>query len=136
MKIEWVRCHNYDDAKHFRNSVYLHEWNGEPFYWGKIEKSFFGGHMRTRDGFRASGRYNSGYKHWIEGCLQNGASLYFGMVHPGVLFTVDEVENYLIDTYPSKMNVRCDMLKRPVILSHTGDIPMSIQKVAPQHLSI
>ena len=65
MKIKWIRCHSYDEARHYSRIIYLHEWHGRPFYWGKAENSFFGGHMRERDGLKASGRYNAGYRHWI-----------------------------------------------------------------------
>jgi len=72
MKIKWIRCHSYEEARNYSRIIYLHEWHGKPFYWGKAENSFFGGHMRARDGLKASGRYNASYRHWIEGCLRHG----------------------------------------------------------------
>jgi hypothetical protein len=56
MKITWVCCRSYDEARDYPRIIYLHEWNGKPFYWGKADKSFFGGHMREKDGLVASGR--------------------------------------------------------------------------------
>jgi hypothetical protein len=57
MKINWIRCRSYDEARDFCRIIYLYEWNGGPFYWGKAENSFLGGHKRGRNGLRASGRY-------------------------------------------------------------------------------
>jgi hypothetical protein len=81
MKINWKRCRNYGEAQNYSRIVYLHEWRGKPLYWGKAHNSFFGGGMRTLDGLSASGRYNSGYRHWIDGCLKHGGSrLYIGIL--------------------------------------------------------
>jgi hypothetical protein len=123
MRIEWTRCLNYEQARNFKHCIYLHEWSDKPFYWGKIRNSFFGGHMRTLDGIRASGRYNAGYKHWIEGCLQNGARLYLGQLTRNGPYSIDQVENYLIATYPSQMNVRLTWVDFTLYLKHEGDIP-------------
>jgi len=55
-----IRCRSYDEARDYSRVIYLHEWDGNPFYWGKAHNSFFGGHKRKRDGLEASGRYNAG----------------------------------------------------------------------------
>lgn len=126
MNIHWVRCHSYQDARNYRNIIYLHEWGGKPFYWGKAHNSYFGGHMRKIDGFMASGRYNSGYKHWIDGCLRHGASLYIGQLQLEGSHTIDEIENFLMSTYPSEMNRRIKALETPVHITHSGEVPRSI----------
>ncbi|MBO0939207.1 hypothetical protein J2I47_21810 [Fibrella sp. HMF5335] len=126
MVVNWKQCQTYEEARHFRNCIYLHEWGGKPFYWGKIHNIFFGGHMRTREGFRASGRYNAGYKHWIEGCLRHGASLYLGQITTDDVFTIDEVENHLIAAFPSEMNVKHIVGGREIVLVHVGDVPVCI----------
>ena len=99
MRIVWLRCESYKAARDFWGIIYVHECDGKPFYWGKAHKSFFGGHMRTRDGLTASGRYNAGYRHWIEGCLRHGARLYVGKLDEEALRCVDELERYLIHTH-------------------------------------
>ena len=57
--VEWEKMNPRD----YSRVIYLHEWNGKPFYWGKAHNSFFGGHKRKLNGLEASGRYNAGYRH-------------------------------------------------------------------------
>lgn len=130
MKITWIRCRSYDEARDFCRIIYLHEWNGKPFYWGKASNSFFGGHMRKKDGFKASGRYNAGYRHWIEGCLRHGGALYIGRPDDEAITHIDEIENYLIRTYGQEMNTRVASPIPDLAIQHEGDIPLSIS--APQ----
>jgi hypothetical protein len=128
MKIAWTRCESYEAARDFWGIIYLHEWDGKPFYWGKADKSFFGGHMRERGGLRASGRYNAGYRHWIEGCLRHGARLYVGKLDKEALRSVDEIEAYLVHTYGSEMNSRTVPPSRHLLIQHEGAIPVSISR--------
>lgn len=133
MKITWIRCESYEAARDYSRIVYLHEWDGRPFYWGKAHNSFFGGHKRKQDGLEASGRYNAGYRHWIEGCLRHGAKLYVGKLDEEALEAVNEVEQFLITTYGTEMNKRLDPpANRPVIL-HEGEVPKSISRVHATH---
>src|ERR1035438_8174921 len=106
MLINWVQCNSYDDAKDYSRVIYLHEWDGKPFYWGKADNSFFGGHKRKYDGLHASGRYNSGYRHWIEGCLRHGAKLYIGRLDELARTRIDDIENYMIVTFGHVMNTK------------------------------
>ena len=126
MKIKWIRCRTYEEARDYSRIIYLHEWNGKPFYWGKAHNSFFGGHKRRRDGPEASGRYNAGYRHWIEGCLQHGGRLYVGQLDEEALRCVDELENYLIHTYGHELNTKVAPPPRQLHIEHEGDIPSSI----------
>ncbi|MEQ1592583.1 MAG: hypothetical protein ABL892_09370 [Thiobacillaceae bacterium] len=126
MKIIWTRCNTYAEARDRSRIIYLHEWNDKPFYWGKAHKSHFGGHKRKLNGLDASGRYNSGYRHWIEGCLRHGAKLYVGQLDEEALAAVDEVENYLIHTYGHEMNTRVRTPKSKLTIEHLGDVPASI----------
>jgi len=126
MKISWVKCKTYAEAKDYSRVIYLHEWDEKPFYWGKAHNSFFGGHKRNRDGLHASGRYNSGYRHWIEGCLRHGASLYIGQLSNNALEIIDELENFLIYTYGHEMNTRVTTPTRELVVTHEGDVPKSI----------
>ncbi len=126
MRIVWLRCESYKAARDFWGIIYVHECDGKPFYWGKAHKSFFGGHMRTRDGLTASGRYNAGYRHWIEGCLRHGARLYVGKLDEEALRCVDELERYLIHTHGSDMNSRTGPPSRQLSIQHEGEVPLSI----------
>jgi len=126
MKITWVRCRTYDQARNQSRVIYLHEWHGKPFYWGKAHNSFFGGHKRSSGELRASGRYNAGYRHWIEGCLRHGASLYIGKLDAEALSNVDEVERSLIHRYGHVMNVKVNPPRLRLRIEHAGDVPPSI----------
>jgi hypothetical protein len=127
MQITWKRCQSYAEAKDFSRIIYLHEWNGQPFYWGKAHESFFGGHKRKGANLEASGRYNSGYSHWIEGCLRHGGLLYVGQLDKGALAVIDDVEKYLIVTYGHVMNKKGTRYNKTLSIEHHGEIPLSIQ---------
>lgn len=129
MKIEWKRCQSYDEAKDFSRIIYLHEWNGQPYYWGKAHNSFFGGNKRKMDGLHATGRYSSGYRHWIDGCLEHGARLYVGLLDEEALKHIDEVENYLIHNYGYVLNKKVAVPRKDFEIDHVGDIPESISKL-------
>ena len=125
----WSKCLTYQDAKNYTKVIYLHEWSGKAFYWGKADNSFFGGTPRKRktDGKKCSGRYNSGYKHWIEGCLKHGASLYVAEILENIEeYTLDEIEGYLIVNYGSEMNNRKNS-KKNLVIQHEGEVPETIK---------
>lgn len=88
MQIEWSFCQSYDEAKGSSRVIYLHERDDQPFYWGKADDCSFGV------------RYNSGYRHWIEGCLRYGAKLYVGTPNAEARTRVGEIDEYLIHRYP------------------------------------
>ncbi len=123
MEIDWKLCSTYEEARDFSRIIYLHVWNDLPFYWGKAHNSFFGGHLRAKDGLKASGRYNSGYRHWIEGCLRHGAQLYIGKLDKEALKNINEIENYLIYTYGHVMNTRIKNPGRDLKIDHIGAKP-------------
>lgn len=128
MEINRVRCVSYERAKDFTGVVYLHEWDDTPFYWGKCDKSFFGGDRRTT-GERRCGRYGTSYRHWIEGCTQHGGKLYIGTpVKNDKQYTVGQIEQTLIALYPSVMNDKRDGKKIVPVISFTGDIPASVRR--------
>ena len=128
MQIDWIQCATYESAKDHTGIIYLHEWNDKPFYWGKAERSFFGGgHRRNNGGLYASGRYNSGYRHWIEGCLQHGGKLYVGRLDPESLRQINQVENYLICTYGHVMNTRFKCPPAPLHIKHVGSLPACLR---------
>lgn len=135
MEIFWQQCNTYDEARNHSRIIYLHEWNEQPFYWGKAHNSFFGGHKRKFDGMNASGRYNSGYRHWIEGCLRHGAKLYVGKLDLEALVHIDEVENFLIHTYGHEMNTRVNVPPKKLLIEHKGSVPASITRLTA-HVSL
>lgn len=128
MKITWTRCLDYEQARNFIGIIYLHEWHGKPFYWGKAHNSFFGGHMRAEGVRRVSGRYNAGYRHWIEGCLRHGARLYIGQLDAKALENIDDVENFLIHTYEPEMKQKKKPIK-DLSIEHVGAIPEFISSM-------
>jgi hypothetical protein len=134
MQITWTACKTYAEARDYSRIIYLHEWDGKPFYWGKAHNSHFGGHKREIDGLEASGRYNSGYRHWIEGCLRHGAKLYVGRLDAEALECIDEVEHYLIRTYGHEVNTRVKDSVRQLAIVHVGDVPDSIRNHRPAAL--
>lgn len=137
MKIIWTICTSYEHAKNHSRIIYLHAWNNKPFYWGKAHNSFFGGGKRRLGDLFASGRYNSGYRHWIEGCLQHGAQLYIGQLDKEALDNIDEVENFLIFMYGHVMNTKVRQPKRQLDIEHAGSIPAFILRTTsiPQNPS-
>ena len=126
MKVTWIKCETYDEAKDYSRIIYLHEWGGKPFYWGKAHNSHFGGHKREIADLNASGRYNSGYRHWIEGCLQHGACLFIGELDAEALDNIDELENYSIYEYGHVMNSKVKVPLRELLVEHTGQVPFTI----------
>ena len=121
-----MRCLNYDSARDFSRVIYLHEWNARAFYWGKAHNSFFGGHKRKIGDLLASGRYNAGYRHWIEGCLQHGGKLYIGKLEPQDVQLINEIEQQLIQKYGHVMNSKIKETTSGIVISHAGDIPECI----------
>ena len=115
MNITWKRCLTYASAKASEKVVYLHEWNGAPFYWG-LAANF-------------DTRYNVGYSHWIEGCLQHGGRLYVGKPDKDNMdgFSLEDIENTLIAKYGSVMNKKLKASKVKEI-THSGNVPESIEK--------
>ena len=116
MRIDWIFCQSYDEARRYAAVIYLHERDGKPFYWGKADDCEFGV------------RYNSGYRHWIEGCLRHGAKLYIGVPDEEARKRVGDIENYLIHRYPSVMNSRVKLPVTPLAIRHAGSVPSSIPR--------
>jgi hypothetical protein len=130
IQITWIRSLNYESSRDFTGVIYLHEWHGKPFYWGKAERSHFGGSSRNnRKGEKVAARYNPGYRHWIEGCLQNGGKLYFGQIEAKHSKHLGEVEKYLITCFPTDNNKRKSNVNDIAFrIEHHGDIPECIMQ--------
>ena len=123
--INWTRCNSYQNTINFYGCVYLHEWIGKPFYWGKVDKSVFGGNQRIIGGRRRSARYGPSYRHWIEGCLQHGGRLYIGKVSPNDSITIEQVEMELLRSYPPEIEQKLKEVPR-INLQHHGELPLCI----------
>lgn len=121
--INWERCLTYDEAKDHTEVIYLHAWGDAILYWGKALNSFFGGSRRLYKSSHRSGRYNTGYSHWIKSVLEHGGSLYIGKIVNGELTDIDAVECYLIKHFPSEYNNRKISLSVNLRLKHSGDVP-------------
>lgn len=118
MKITWEKCESYEKAKGHSGVIYLYEWSGQPFYWGKV-------------GFDSSFeiRYHPSYRHLIEGCLRHGACLFIGKLDEEARKHISDLENYLICKYPSAMNKKPKKPKKPktqLNIEHKGNIPYTI----------
>lgn len=111
MEITWEKCDSYEEAKGHSGVIYLHEWSGQPFYWGKVGDSSFGQ------------RYNAGYRHWIEGCLRHGACLFIGKLDQEARNHINDLEKYLICKYGSVMNKQRKKPKTQINFEHKGNIP-------------
>ncbi|EIE01402.1 MULTISPECIES: hypothetical protein [Leptospira] len=126
IEIIWELCEKYEDAKDHTQGIYLHEWDKKPFYWGKVDKSVFGGNPRKINGESVNPRYGSSYRHWIEGCLRHGAKLYLGKLGKVVEGAIERVEQTLMEEFPSEMNRKEDQNLQPILLLHKGKIPECI----------
>ena len=129
IQITWKRSLTYESSRDFTGVIYLHEWNGRPFYWGKAERSHFGGSSRkNHKGEKVAARYNPGYRHWIEGCLQHGGKLYFGQVEEPHSRQLSEIEKYLITNFQTDNNKRKSINNHISFeIEHLGDIPECIK---------
>jgi hypothetical protein len=127
--IEWKVCRSYKEAEDFQNGVYLFEWwNGRPFYWGVVDKAIFGGNPRKVNGVKVNPRYGRSYKHLISGFLRHGGMLYFGKLNykKDKKFVLTNLENFLINKYPSEENKEVEPVTGKLEVIHIGNIPSSI----------
>ena len=115
--VSWVRCESYEEAREHRSCVYVHEWFGEAYYIGKIGKvTWFGG------------RYNTSYRHWIDGCLEHGARLYVGRLAAEHEDLIDVIEYMLLGVMNPPKNVRKTLRSNDVTLLHVGQVPAQLQE--------
>jgi len=135
MKITWVQCKSYEEAKNFCDIIYLHQWNDKPFYWGICDNSVFGGNPRTIDDRRRNPRYGPSYRHWIEGCLRHGGTLYIGKPTERESYSLEDIELSLIAQFPSEMNPEVNARIIVQDIEHTGDIPVCIRSKNGQQIN-
>ncbi|ODP35161.1 hypothetical protein A9762_12220 [Pandoraea sp. ISTKB] len=126
MTITWKEYKTYAEAMDCQNCLYLHEWNGEPFYWGHTT-TFFGGNARLSPmGKRRAPRYAASYRHWVEGALRHGARLFIGVPDENSLSRLADIERYLIIRFRSSENLK---VRRPEddsgldSMTHVGCVP-------------
>lgn len=108
----WKRFLTYAAAAKLENVVYLFEWNGIAHYIG-IATDF-------------QERYRYGYRHLIEGILQNGGRLYIATYN--IRCGREIIESELIRKLKPSQNKRVKSNKSKSILniSHEGNVPESI----------
>lgn len=136
MAITWRKCESYEEAQDYSGVIYLFEWGGKPHYWGIANGSFFGGNPRWCGCVdrKLNPRYNPGYRHLIDGSLQHGACLYIGKLDDEDRENIKDIENYLIYTYPSEMNImNAEVQPEELDIEHIGDIPYTINPVINRH---
>jgi hypothetical protein len=90
--------------------------------------SVFGGNPRVIEGAKRQPRYGSSYRHWIEGCLEHGATLYIGKCSADEQFDLELVESTLIAELPSDKNR--DAGRKVYDLIHLGEIPLCVRQKA------
>lgn len=115
MKISWVRCHTYEEARNVSGAIYLHEWNGKPFYWGKEHQGF-------------CNLDEPSYRHWIEGCLQHGGILFMGNPSSDALTRIDDIVSFLIHTHGHVMNSCQHPAIESLQIEHVGDLPTCLHQ--------
>lgn len=72
-------------------------------------------------------RYNSGYRHWIEGCLRNGGRFYIGKIKKQGKHTLDDVEALLYKKYGAIINVKVKEKSPVKTIEHSGNVMESIE---------
>ena len=126
MVITWRICATYEEAMNFTRCIYLFEWNGQAHYWGKVGETYFGGRTRDLDGRNVTPRYSAGYRHLIEGGLDNGCRLYIGVLNEEAYARIDDVEQYLIHTFGHVANRRIAPECPVIFIEQLGNLPISI----------
>ena len=129
MEIEWKLCRTYNEAKDYKEIIYLHEWSAKPFYWGVANKAKFGGNRQKIENGYLNPRYGSSYKHWIEACIRHGGNLYIGVIKDTNGHDLENIEKQLIHDFPSEMNEPEET--QNITIEHLGDVPLSIRVKKP-----
>jgi len=124
--IRWRRYRSYRGAKEREFVLYLHEWDGKPFYWGKTRVSFGQKGKRT-------GRYGSGYRHWIEGCLRHGGRLYIGEPKLSAGVSLEDVESFLITRHKPTIPPRPRESRLDMHLKNSGERPAFLPRSYPSN---
>ncbi|WP_071182565.1 hypothetical protein [Acidithiobacillus ferrivorans] len=135
--IRWTLCRSYDDARDFTGVLYLHERDGQPLFWGKADKSAFGGNPRIIQGLKFSGRYPESYRHWVDACLSLGDRLYIGEIvgneseDEQSQLKIAEICKFLLMAYPAMYNKPQESATY-FDLRHTGYVPEVLAEKAKE----
>jgi hypothetical protein len=125
MNVVWSKVKSYEETKLRKNCVYIHVWNKSLYYIGKAENSTFSG--------EANSRYNVAYRHWIDGCLDHGAELYFGS--PEAAIDVSTLEETLILAFLPKKNTDISFGILNFGIFSSGAVPEEISTLNSQFLA-
>ena len=131
VRIRWKRHKSYEDAQGCHGVVYLFEGKGRPFYWGKADRSYFGGNKRQLGEREACARYCTSYEHLITSFLMLDGRLYIGEPTLPKGVTLDHVEDYLITEFPPVIPARPPKTHLNLRLVNTGDLPACLPRTYP-----
>lgn len=124
--ITWTEYKTYAEAMDCQNCLYLHEWDGKPFYWGHTTTFFGGNARRSPIGMRKAPRYAASYRHWVEGALRHGGRLFIGIPDENSLSRLVDIERYLIHRFRSEENLKVRLPENASGLDsivHVGHLP-------------
>jgi len=118
VSVRWKQINSYDEASsNLAKGIYIHDWDNKPYYVGQLKGSTFGT------------RYNSAYRHWIDGCLKHGARLYIGSIGQSDMEYLDEIENSVIQFLNPSGNRRRKPPSVKLKLAHEGQVPKYLLEV-------
>ncbi len=126
MKIIWEKVENYNETKGKSKCIYIYSWKDEyysleyyPYYIGKVDDSTFSGSSKSR--------YNSAYAHLIEGCLEHGGTLHFGI--PDKKNKISSVEETMILLFLPDKNKNVNIKDIDFRLENEGDLPVFLNNL-------
>ena len=128
VRIHWKRYASYEEAQDCHRVIYLFEGKGRPYYWGKADRSYFGGNKRPRGDGKACGRYCPSYDHLITAFLMLGGRLYIGepTLPDGV--TLDDVEDLLTRKHEPEIPARPGKCNLSLRLRNSGELPECLRR--------
>lgn len=131
VRIHWKRYSSYEAAQNCHCVVYLFEGEGRPLYWGKADRSFFGGPKRTLGQTTACGRYGPSYDHLVTAFLKLGGRLYIGNPTLPNGVTLDDVEDFFIVNCPPAIPAEPPKLRLDLLIENTGARPAWLPRTCP-----
>jgi len=122
--IRWKRYRTYKGAQNRHGVIYLFEGKGRPYYWGKADRSYFGGRKRPLGEKEVCGRYGPSYDHLVTAFLMLGGRLYIGEPTLPEPVTLDDLEDFLIAKFPPEIPARHPKPRFNLRLKNTGSLPV------------
>lgn len=115
--IEWKQYTSWVEASSDLNKgLYIHDWSPtKAYYVGKLQRATFGR------------RYNKGYSHWIDGCIEHGARLFIGSVNQADSKYIESIESTIIQFLKPIKNHMRKLPKDKLHVTHKGQVPTYLQ---------